>query len=57
MKGSQYYGIAMLFQSCKILLTTQKLLIHSEIRAKNCIDKKQMELDEAVKLLTATQMD
>ena len=42
-----------IFQSCKMLLTTRKFLIHSEIQAKNCIDMKPMELDEAVKLLTS----
>ena len=40
------------FQSYKMLVTTRKLVIHSEIRAKHSIDVKPMELVEAVKLLT-----
>ena len=42
-----------IFQSCKTLLTTRKFLIHSEIQAKNYIDMKPMELNEALKLLTS----
>ena len=39
------------FQNCKILLTTRKSVINSEIPTKNPIDIKPMELDEAVRLL------
>ena len=42
-----------IFQSCKTLLTTRKFLIHSEIQAKNYIDMKPMELNEALNLLTS----
>ena len=41
------------FQNCKILLTTRKSVINSEIPTKNSIDLKAMELDEAVNLLTS----
>ena len=41
------------FQSCKMLLTTRKSIINSEVSTKNSIDIGSMELDEAVKLLTS----
>ena len=40
------------FRSCKIILTTQKSVINSQIETKYPIDIKQMEVDEAIKLLT-----
>ena len=41
------------FQGYKILLTTRKSVINSEISTRNPIDIKPMEMDEAVKLLTS----
>ena len=40
------------FRSCKILVTTRKSVVNSEIQTKHPIDIKPMELNEAVKLLT-----
>ena len=40
------------FRSCKVILTTQKSVINSQIETKYPIDIKQMEVDEAIKLLT-----